>query len=88
MSAIVPSVAVVAKKCLCRMARGEAFAIRTAGFLVGYYLACPACGRVLALLADENVIREEPALTVDPFSCTRCSGRFRLDAGLFERVVS
>jgi hypothetical protein len=77
-------IAVVAQKCVCKMAPWEAWAVRTSGFLVGYYLACQ-CGRVNVLLADELGIKDAlPFSTSKPFLCSRCEARWTVIHGRIE----
>lgn len=84
------------KKCACKMVAGEAWAVRQAGYLVGYYLACPHCGMVNIILSDEAELQEVrragvavPDLVgiIPGVVCTRCRLGFRLVAGRFEEVA-
>lgn len=81
------------KKCVCKMGSGDAWAVRQSGNLVGYYVACPFCGMVNILLADEQRFTEvgtipDLVLSFEPgHGCTRCRRRFRLAQGVFQEVV-
>jgi hypothetical protein len=74
------------------MVAGEAWAVRQCGFLVGYYLACPFCGRVNVLLADEQQFHERgqiPSLVLSfgpGHVCTQCRRGFRVVDGRFAEV--
>lgn len=77
------------RKCTCRMAAGDAWAVRQAGILIGYYVACPFCAMVNVVLADEQEFFErgrgaELVLSFKPgHACTRCRRRFRIEEGRF-----
>ncbi len=85
---------VTEKKCVCKMAPGDAWAVRQCDILIGYYLACPFCGMTNILLADEVKFEERgriPNLVLEfspGHSCTRCRRRFRLIGGQFEELHS
>lgn len=77
-------VQIVPQKCVCKMATWEAWAVRTSGFLIGYYLACQ-CGRINVLLADELGIKDtNPFSTSKPFSCSKCETKWRVIHGQIE----
>lgn len=84
----------VARKCTCRMTAGEAWAVRQIGILIGYYLACPICGRVNIILADELTLVEQPdpvlprLVRISPaVTCSGCARAFRLTDSRFEEVA-
>lgn len=69
------------KKCVARLSPGEVKRIPVADtrYLVGYYMACPSCGRVQAITREEGEmvetgmdVGEIPTLTMKPVECVRC----------------
>lgn len=75
-------------KCVARLAPGEVKRIPSNDErpLVGYYMACPACGRVQAIPATEQTFDEGAAMTMRPgAACTRteCAKTFSIEGGAF-----
>jgi len=74
-------------KCVCRMNAGEAKRVGMGTHLIGYYIACPTCTTVNAVLADEQRMAEAGGKLVafEPgHACTRCRNVFKLSAEVFE----
>lgn len=76
--------AVPSDACVARLAPGEVKRIPKARerALVGYYIACPSCGRVQAVPATERGFEEVDGLTMRPeVACARreCTTRFSIE---------
>lgn len=78
-------------KCVARLAPGEVkrIPVRDTRYLVGYYLACPACGRVQAVPKEEGQfvesgmdLGEVPLLSMKHVDCTNpaCGKKIVIEA--------
>jgi hypothetical protein len=77
-------------ECVARLKPGDAKRIpeATAKPLVGYYLACPSCGRVQALLASHFLEAADGLTMTAPVPCTRdsCLKRFTIHSDEFQVI--
>lgn len=75
--------------CVARLAPGEAKRIphRNENPLVGYYIGCPACGRVNVVTSfEQTFIEDDEGLTMRPgIVCERpsCAKRFSIEQNEF-----
>lgn len=75
--------------CVARLAPGEVKRIpaRSESPLVGYYIGCPACGRVNAAPSfEQTFVEDEAGLTMRPgIDCARpsCMKRFSIEQNEF-----
>lgn len=74
-------------KCVAKLKAGEIKRIPVSNvtYLVGYYMGCPACGRVQAIPHTEGNfvetgldVGEKPSLSMGIVECTRCHVNFEI----------
>ena len=79
--------AVVSSKPVCKLAPGELRRVPTdrSRSLIGYHVACPACGFVNIALPDAEGLRVDEATTTfsERIGCLRCHAHLRIDHGAF-----